>query len=438
MAQSTEAELVLASASPRRRALLSAVGVPFRAVVSGAPERARPGEAPPQLVQRLALEKAQRVREGQPGARLVLGADTVVALGAESIGKPRDTAHAAQLLGRLLGRTHSVWSGVALLGPGAQAQHFAVESRVSLRAASEAEVRAYLATGESLDKAGAYALQGEGVRFVSALRGSRTNVVGLPLDETLALLGRAGVAEAGLGAQVGARLAAAQARIAAAARRAGRGADSVALLGAAKLQPAPRVAAAALAGLTLAGENRVQEAQRKLPELAQRLAPSGCAPPRWHFIGQLQRNKARWAARLFDCIESVDRLSLARDLDRHAAEAGRRLDILVQVKLGAAAQRGGVNPDELTGLLDGLTALPHLRICGLMGIPPAGATPEQTRAAFARLRGLRDAAGAAVLPELSMGMSADFELAIAEGATIVRLGRALFGGREGAAGAQAA
>jgi len=181
-----------------------------------------------------------------------------------------------------------------------------------------------------------------------------------------------------------------------------------------------------------------EEAQRKLPELAQRLAPSGCAPPRWHFIGQLQRNKARWAARLFDCIESVDRLSLARDLDRHAAEAGRRLDILVQVKLGAAAQRGGVNPGELTGLLDGLTALPHLRIRGLMGIPPAGATPEQTRAAFARLRGLRDAAGAAVLPELSMGMSADFELAIAEGATIIRLGRALFGGREGAAGAQAA
>lgn len=198
MAQSAEAELVLASASPRRRALLSAVGVPFCAVVSGAPERARQGEAPPQLVQRLALEKAQRVRQERPGA-LVLGADTVVALGAESIGKPRNAAHAAQMLGRLLGRTHSVWSGVALLGPGAQAQHFAVESRVSLRAAGEAEVRAYLATGESLDKAGAYALQGEGARFVSALRGSRTNVIGLPLDETLALLGKAGVAEAGLG-----------------------------------------------------------------------------------------------------------------------------------------------------------------------------------------------------------------------------------------------
>ena len=191
--------LVLASASPRRRALLASRGLRFEVMPADVAEDARPGEAPRALVERLAAEKALAVRARLPRTprRLVLGSDTVVVLGEEILGKPRDAAHAVELLSRLAGRTHTVWTGVAVAATGDAAPRVcSVASRVTLRAATEAELRAYVATGEPLDKAGAYALQGEGRRFVSRVEGSESNVVGLPLDEALALLAEAGLADA--------------------------------------------------------------------------------------------------------------------------------------------------------------------------------------------------------------------------------------------------
>jgi len=149
-------------------------------------------------------------------------------------------------------------------------------------------------------------------------------------------------------------------------------------------------------------------------------------PVPWHLIGALQTNKAKDAARLFDWIHSVDRVELARELSRRAHALDRTLDILIQVNLGEEPQKAGVAPAELKALVDATAGLESLRLRGLMAIPPAVETPEAARPFFRRLRELRDAAG---LEHLSMGMSGDFEVAVEEGATLVRVGTAIFGPR---------
>jgi len=189
--------LILASASPRRRELLSRAGVSFEVVPAAIDEAARPGEAPEALAERLAREKAIEVarRLGAVPSRPVLGSDTIVVIDGEVLGKPEDARHAEALLGRLVGRTHRVTTGVALARSRDLAvRSFVVTSLVTMRRASAEEIRRYVATGEPLDKAGAYGLQGEGRRFVTAVEGSESNVIGLPLDETLALLREAGAA----------------------------------------------------------------------------------------------------------------------------------------------------------------------------------------------------------------------------------------------------
>ena len=180
------------------------------------------------------------------------------------------------------------------------------------------------------------------------------------------------------------------------------------------------------AGVTALGENRVQEAREKIEVLGR--------PVPWHLIGSLQTNKARDAARLFDWIHSLDRADLARALDRRASALGRTLDVLVEVNLGGEGQKGGVRPDDLEGFLAELSACSALRVGGLMAIPPAAEDPERTRPYFRRLRALRDKAG---LRHVSMGMSADYEVAIEEGATMVRVGTAVFGARPAVASAGA-
>lgn len=233
-----------------------------------------------------------------------------------------------------------------------------------------------------------------------------------------------------------ARLGAVRERIARAAARAGRRPEDITLVGVSKRQPAEAVAALVAAGLAHCGENFVQEAREKIPRVAALLG-ANARPPRWHFIGRLQSNKAKLAAELFDVVEAVDRPELARALDAHAAAAGRTLEVLLQVNVSGEAQKGGAAPEALEPIARALAALPRLRLTGLMAIPAATERPEDVRPAFARLRELRDglcrAAGGLNLPQLSMGMSADFEVAIEEGATIVRVGTALFGARGGTA-----
>ncbi len=209
-----------------------------------------------------------------------------------------------------------------------------------------------------------------------------------------------------------------------ACRRAGRPADSVTLVAVSKTRPPEQVAEAMALGLTVFGESRVQEAAQKIEQ-----CPLGAV---WHFIGHLQRNKVRQVATLFDMVHSVDSLSLLQALDAVAGEQGRRLDICLQVNVSGEASKFGVAPADLAGLAVAAAQCHHLQLRGLMTIPPAARDPEDTRPFFRHLHALRqscyDAIGIDDLG-LSMGMSHDFEIAIEEGATWIRVGSALFGHR---------
>jgi PLP dependent protein len=215
-----------------------------------------------------------------------------------------------------------------------------------------------------------------------------------------------------------------RARMARAAAAAGRTADSVTLLAAGKAQPLELLAAAADCGVTDFGENYLQEALAKVAALRARALT-------WHFIGRLQANKTRPIAETFAWVHTLDRLKVAQRLAAQRPFHAPALNVCLQVNIAAEASKGGVLPAELPALATAVAALPQLRLRGLMCIPPEESEPARQRAWFARLRALRDElnAGGHSLDTLSMGMSGDFESAIREGATIVRLGTALFGAR---------
>ncbi len=207
-------------------------------------------------------------------------------------------------------------------------------------------------------------------------------------------------------------------RIANACQRTGRDPSAVTLVAVTKTFGAEAATAAIAAGATNIGENRVQEARDKKPSV------DGTA--RWHLIGHLQTNKAKDAVRLFDVIETIDSVDLARKVANAAVREGKRPEVLLEVNIGREEQKNGADPDSVVGLVKEIASIEGISLRGLMAIPPHG-TPEETRPWFRELRKLRDATG---LPELSMGMTEDFEVAIEEGATIVRVGRAIFGARD--------
>jgi pyridoxal phosphate enzyme (YggS family) len=215
------------------------------------------------------------------------------------------------------------------------------------------------------------------------------------------------------------------ARIARAAERAGRDPSSVRLVGVTKGVALPAIREAVEAGLRDLGENRVQEALEKMaPDAAWSWGNS--ARPAWHLIGRLQSNKVRAAVGRFDLIHSVDSLRLGLAIDDAAARAGVVQHVLIQVNVGREPQKGGVAPEELESLWTALGSCRHVRVDGLMAIPPPTPDLEQVRPFFQELRRLGGVVGAV---EYSMGMSGDFETAVEEGATIVRVGTAIFGPR---------
>lgn len=237
-------------------------------------------------------------------------------------------------------------------------------------------------------------------------------------------------------------------RIALAAARAGRRAEEITLVAVSKTHSARKIQGLYDAGVRHFGENRVQERESKLAHLS-------VSDAAWHMIGHLQKNKAARAAQLFDTIDSVDSAALAEKLDHAKTDfntedaentekgrarnvsnvfaPGNRLRVLIEVKLDPEPAKSGVAEEQVPRLIEAILRLPHLELRGLMGIPPYCDDPEEARSHFRRLRNLRDAVraqmGAEILPVLSMGMSHDFEIAIEEGATEVRVGTALFGPR---------
>jgi PLP dependent protein len=226
------------------------------------------------------------------------------------------------------------------------------------------------------------------------------------------------------------KLAAIEERIGEACRRAGRPRDDVRLMAVSKLHPAPAIAEAVEAGVTLFGESRVQEFERKRVELEglrERIDV--------HLIGHLQSNKSAKAAELFSAIDTLDSLRLAERLNDAAGKLGRGLPVLIEIKLSDEAAKTGLDPTgrEIEDLLARMPSLPNLSVRGLMTVPPFDGNPDTVRHCFRELRKLRDELSARHpsldFGELSMGMSGDFEIAIEEGSTVVRIGTALFGGR---------
>ena len=215
-----------------------------------------------------------------------------------------------------------------------------------------------------------------------------------------------------------------QQRIEAACARAGRAPGSVTLVAVTKSQPPEVVCAAAGLGLSLFGENKVQEAKAKIPQCPGRL--------RWHMVGHLQTNKCRDAVELFEMVQSVDSLHLAEELNKRAEQAARKLPVLLEVNAVGEASKFGCGPDQLLADLGRINALPRLEIQGLMTVPPWTLDPEKVRPVFRQMRELKEQCEqllGAPLSHLSMGMTGDFEVAIEEGATMVRVGTALFGER---------
>ncbi|MBI5576547.1 MAG: YggS family pyridoxal phosphate-dependent enzyme [Deltaproteobacteria bacterium] len=212
-------------------------------------------------------------------------------------------------------------------------------------------------------------------------------------------------------------------RIARAASRSGRSPESVRLVAVSKTQPVERIAEAYEAGLTVFGENYVQEAEEKI-----RVFPEA----EWHFIGKLQGNKVKKAVSLFGWIQTVDSNRALSEISRRCEEAGKTMPVLIEVNLGGEESKGGVSPVELPFLLASAAGLPGIHVRGLMAIPPLTDDPGESRPRFVRLRELRDRYASncgmeGERMELSMGMSNDFEAAIEEGATMVRIGTAIFG-----------
>jgi pyridoxal phosphate enzyme (YggS family) len=223
------------------------------------------------------------------------------------------------------------------------------------------------------------------------------------------------------------RLKVVQDRMARAAERAGRRAEEVTLVAVSKTRTVAEVEEALRAGVEVLGENRVQEAEEKCGAVS--------LPARWHLVGHLQTNKARKALEIFDLIHSVDSLRLAQEVDRRAGQMGKVADALVQVNTSGEGSKSGVAPEGALDLIGAMSGLKSVRVQGLMTIGALGAEGDLARPFFIRLREVRDRVAAAQIPgvsmgHLSMGMTGDFEAAIEEGATLVRVGTAIFGERQ--------
>jgi hypothetical protein len=216
-------------------------------------------------------------------------------------------------------------------------------------------------------------------------------------------------------------------RIALAAARASRDPGEIKLMAVTKTVAPERVKEAIDAGITLFGENYVQEAREKIPALGKNV--------QWHMIGHLQTNKAKYVVHLFNCVQSVDRLELAQELDKRARITGCKIDVLIEVNVSGEQTKSGIAASETINLVKNVSALENISVRGLMSMPPFSDNPEDSRPYFRALKEISRQISQARIPrvmmaELSMGMTDDFEVAIEEGATIVRIGRAIFGERK--------
>ncbi|MCA9544680.1 MAG: YggS family pyridoxal phosphate-dependent enzyme [Myxococcales bacterium] len=415
-------ELILASGSPRRHAFLVGASVPHRVRPTGADETVLPGERPEAYALRLAGEKAELAWKGRsPGdPAWVLTADTVVEADGRVLDKPGSAGEAVETLRALSGRGHRVHTAWALRGEAGLVEHEVCTAEVVFGELSDKAIAGYVATGDPLDKAGAYGIQGPAGRFVERVEGAYSAVVGLPIERVFERLVALGIVSVQSPVEHSVRVV--RARIAAAESGNGLAIGAVRLVGVSKRQAASTVEAGVAAGLTDLGENYVQAWQERVARFP--------ASVRWHLIGHLQRNKVRLLDERVALIHGVDGVRTVEALARLGRSQGRLVRYLAQVNVGDEGSKAGLAPEALGEFLAAVDGLEGVRLEGLMAVPPPS-VQAGARRWFSLLRRLRDAHRSAEVPlhVLSMGMSGDYEAAIAEGATHVRVGSALFGSR---------
>lgn len=421
---------ILASASPRRRDLLKSAGLSYEIIPSDIAEDAIPGEKPVDYARRMALEKAQCVHQKTKSTNEIqmpiLAADTVVVSEGKIIGKPNDRNHAKRMLSGLSAKEHLVISGICVHSA---EQGFAlshVTTKVFFKELTSDEIDRYLCREEWQDKAGAYAIQSGAAYMVRKIEGSYTNVVGLPLFQTLELLKNT---TSSPGSTLGFRLNTVLEKAKAACLRVNRKPETVEVIGVSKRIDLSLVRQAYAQGARIFAENYVQafcERREMLLDL------NGLE---WHFIGSLQRNKVKQIVGKVTLIHSIDRGALVREIQRVAEKKSLKQNVLVQVNISGEESKSGVLPEDLASLLDQFESCNNVRCVGLMTMPPFFEDPEQTRPYFRELKALLEnhrkiPRSNVDLHHLSMGMSGDFEFAIEEGATLIRVGTAIFGPRQ--------
>ena len=425
--------LILGSASPRRQKLLKYLGQPFKSIPANIDETKITSETPAEYALRMAQEKAMKIAQMIDKSSIVIGGDTVVALDNEVLGKPASVQEAKRTLSKLANHEHKVLSAWAIVERNSK-QVISVldsgvcQSIVSMRAIDDQEMNEYIASGEPLDKAGSYGIQGQGGRFVNEVKGSFFSIIGLPLIDLYNSMLKHNLLEDEQGlVKRGIEL---RERVAFAAWRSSRSVDSVEVLAVSKFHSLKKINQAYACDFRYFGESYVQELLKKRRELKDEEQLVLEQNITWHYIGGIQSNKAKRIGAHSHWVHGLTRWSEAQKLAQGAQEQGITLKVFIQVNLAEEQSKGGVQEHELRDLLNACQSLEALDIVGLMTFPPLD-TPENNRPYFKSLRSLRDQLESEgySLPHLSMGTSGDFEIAIEEGATWVRLGRSLFGER---------
>lgn len=430
--------LVLASQSPRRRQILTISGYEFDILPSQISEIPDENLNLTSRIRQLASDKAHaclKLRKStEEQGFLFLAADTVVVLGDQILGKPKDEIEARSFLRRLSGHSHSVITAISLVDgvSGKETQSHAI-TEVKFRVLSDEEITDYIKTGEPFDKAGGYGIQGAAAKFIDRLDGPYDNVVGLPMAEVRAALAKLGLEVEKRNSPIADNLKLLREKLPSA---------NVELIAVSKTKPATDVIEAWKAGQRHFGENYAQEAVEKIGDVQEliRSVDASAQPVTWHFIGTLQSKKVKSIVGLFDFIHSVDRLSLAEEISKRAVAKNLEQKILLQLNFGDEATKSGASVNEFSDLAKKVSALPGIRLCGLMALPSLQDSPAASRTQFAEIRKIFEATreklraekGPAIgdnFCELSMGTTGDFEQAIAEGATMIRVGTAIFGQR---------
>jgi MAF protein len=424
-------KLFLASESPRRRELLKKAGVSFQSYPSKISEFPQETLTLDEQILDIARRKARAalasLKTKVEGGFWILAADTEVIIEGKLAGKPLDAEDAANKLRYLSNRTHEVKTAVVLVSfPELRELSHLETSQVTFRSLSEDEILKYVMSGDPMDKAGGYGIQGEGAKFVREVRGSIDNVVGLPMEIVLKMFEEMEKIE-GLQKDEGKQkneLELVQKEIVLKCQACGRDPKTVRIVAVSKLQPIEKINRLYGHGQRIFAENYVQEAIAKKLELKS-------LDIEWHLIGHLQKKKLNSILGQFDLIHSIDSLDLARNLAKKCGEKNITQKVLIEVNISQEATKDGWVASELREQWADLLKLSGLKITGLMTMPPSTENPEEARVYFRNLRMLRDElrTPAHPLEELSMGTSQDYLVAIEEGATLVRLGQRIFGER---------